>query len=160
MLHETSWVDARISPDSRWVITAAGDINTHVKKPGAVRLWDAVTGKPVSAPMHQDCQCWSVEFSPDGKRALMGSGDAQVRIWTIDDVDWDEPIELIQARVRARLGVGVATTGDVQVLSTEELAAAWRDYQRLQADYERARPKKALETAVAPAVAPPAQKTE
>lgn len=53
-----------------------------------------------------------------------------------------EPIDLIQARVRARLGVAVAPTGDVQALSTEELAAAWRDYQSLQADYDRSLPKK------------------
>jgi hypothetical protein len=38
--------------------------------------------------------------------------------------------------------LGIAPTGDVQALSTEELAAAWRDYQRLQADYDRTRPKK------------------
>ena len=108
--------------------------------------------------MHEGCGVTSVEFSPDGKRALVGTRIGEVRIWTIDDVDWNEPIDLIQERVRARLGVGVAPTGDVQPLSTEELAAAWRDYQRLQADYERTRPKKASETAVAPTEAPPAQK--
>jgi len=162
MRHQSAWVSASFSPDGRWVITAAGlnptGSSEESRRQGSVRLWDANTGQPVSAPMHEGCGVTSVEFSPDGKRALVGTRIGEVRIWTIDDVDWNEPIDLIQERVRARLGVGVAPTGDVQPLSTEELAAAWRDYQRLQADYERTRPKKASETAVAPTEAPPAQK--
>ena len=151
-------VAARFSPDGRWVITAeratfSPGLAEKGYISGSVRLLDIGTGQPVSQHMHQDCVVTAVDFSPDGKRALMASTSGQVRIWTIDDVDWDEPIDLIQARVRARLGVAVSPTGNVQALSTEELAAAWRDYQRLQADYERTHPEKARRPAER--IAPP-----
>ena len=139
MRHDSRVYTAAFSPDGRWVATASGD-NT-------ARVWDAATGQPVSAPMRHDAQVFhnrvfSAAFSPDGNRLVTAAEDKTARVWCIAAVDWYEPIDLIQARVRARLGVGVAPTGNVQPLSAEELAAAWRDYQRLQADYERARPKK------------------
>jgi len=95
----------------------------------------------------------TVKFTPDGKRALIASDDGTVRIWTIDDVDWDEPTDLCHARVRARLGVEITPTGDMQPLATEELVAAWRDYQRLQADYDRTLSKKT--DAATPQAPPP-----
>jgi len=87
-------------------------------------------------------------FSPDGKRVVAvfhrdWGQEAAARVWLVVDVDWDEPVDLIQARVRARLGIAVTETGDVQPLSDEDLAAAWQDYERLKAEYERSRPESA-----------------
>lgn len=78
-------------------------------------------------------------YSPDGKRVLTAAGDSTVRLWRVADADWNEPIGLVQARVQARLGLTVDSAGNVQCLSAEELSAAWTEYLRLKADYERTR---------------------
>jgi WD40 repeat protein len=76
-------------------------------------------------------------FRLDGKSVLTASVDGTARVWDAADTDWDEPVGLVHARVRARLGLGKDPSGNVCGLSAKEIAAAWTDYLRLKADYER-----------------------
>jgi WD40 repeat protein len=62
------------SPDGERIVSGSWD--------KTVRVWDAVTGQPVGAPLtgHTD---WVTEvaFSPDGKCIVSGSADKTLRLW-------------------------------------------------------------------------------
>jgi hypothetical protein len=66
---------ACFSPDGSLVLTASGD--------GTARLWDALSGQPVSEPMRHAGVVDRVRFSPDGRRVVTGSRDQTVRFWDV-----------------------------------------------------------------------------
>ena len=72
MKHDDKVYSAQFSADGRRVVTR-GD-NT-------VRLWDAVTGKPIGEPMKYGDYVNSAEFSPDGRRVVTASQDGTARVW-------------------------------------------------------------------------------
>ncbi len=46
-----------------------------------MRVWDAMTGQPVTPPLRQDGFVWSAKFSPDGQRIVTASADKTARVW-------------------------------------------------------------------------------
>jgi WD40 repeat protein/tRNA A-37 threonylcarbamoyl transferase component Bud32 len=75
------------SPDGR-VAAAAGlvavtDPGTGMRFAGEVRLWDAVTGRPVGAPLPHPEPVWSVAFSPGGRVLLTGCRDGRARFFVV-----------------------------------------------------------------------------
>lgn len=68
------------SPDGKRVVMGCED--------GTVQVWEADTGKKLTAVKHDDRVGW-VSFSPDGKRLVTGSRDRTVRVW---DADTGKPI--------------------------------------------------------------------
>lgn len=73
--HTGTVLDARFSPDGRFVVTASQD--------KTARLWDAATGKVVAVLLgHEDAVNTAV-FSPDGTRIATGSEDRTVRLWDL-----------------------------------------------------------------------------
>jgi WD40 repeat protein len=73
---------AAFSPDGRQVLTGCEDSENQL---GESRLWDAETGEPLGMPMPQSDgkkgQVMSGAFSPDGKLALTGGNNGEVRLW-------------------------------------------------------------------------------
>ncbi|HXJ56675.1 MAG TPA: serine/threonine-protein kinase [Verrucomicrobiae bacterium] len=65
--------DAQFSLDGLRVVTASQD-NT-------ARVWDAITGEPITEPLRHESTVWSAQFSPDGLRVLTASADGTVQIW-------------------------------------------------------------------------------
>jgi WD40 repeat protein len=64
------------SPDGTRIATASMD---HT-----ARIWDARSGKPLSAPLHHEDPVWQVAFSPDGSRLATACGQddlGKVQIW-------------------------------------------------------------------------------
>jgi WD40 repeat protein/serine/threonine protein kinase len=71
--HEQEVEYAAFSPDSRRVVTASRD---HT-----ARVWDAVTGEPVTGPLRHGHVVWKAVFSPDGNRVVTASHDGTARVW-------------------------------------------------------------------------------
>jgi WD40 repeat protein len=70
MKHQGLVRSAAFSPDGLRVVTASAD--------GTARVWDAESGKPVSAPLQHQGKVFSAAFSPDGLRehgAGLGGGN-------------------------------------------------------------------------------------
>jgi WD40 repeat protein/Tfp pilus assembly protein PilF len=65
--HDAPVQAARLSPDGRLALTAAG---------GAIRLWDTTTGKPVGEALNHDLPAVTFAgFSPDGKQVVSADSD-------------------------------------------------------------------------------------
>src|SRR5262249_58731281 len=64
---------AEFSPDGKLIATASHDYTA--------RLWDAATGKPVTAPLLHDAQVVHVSFSADGRRIVTACNGGGARGW-------------------------------------------------------------------------------
>jgi WD40 repeat protein len=64
------------TPDGRTAMTAAGD--------GAVRFWDAATGKQLRAFDWGIGKLYSAAFAPDGLTCAAGGENGQVVVWDVD----------------------------------------------------------------------------
>ncbi len=63
---------AQFSPDGARIVTASDD--------GTARVWDALNGQPLTAPLHHSRKVSSAQFSTDGTRIVTAAGD-QARVW-------------------------------------------------------------------------------
>ena len=74
--HGSTIEDVRFSPDGRRVLTCSDD-NT-------ARIWDAVTGAPLTEPMEHDhfarTGCWS----PDGRRVATTTLSEMLGVWDVE----------------------------------------------------------------------------
>jgi WD40 repeat protein/serine/threonine protein kinase len=70
------------SPDGLRLVTASDD-NT-------ARIWDAVTGQPVSPPLQHTDKVNQASFSPDGKRVVTASNDSTAQVW---DAETGQPVQ-------------------------------------------------------------------
>jgi WD40 repeat protein/DNA-binding SARP family transcriptional activator/energy-coupling factor transporter ATP-binding protein EcfA2 len=70
--HPDDVLDADFGPGDKQVATAGAD--------GAVRIWDAATGRLVRTIRVDDGKLLSVRFSPDGRRLLVSGADGSVRL--------------------------------------------------------------------------------
>src|SRR5262249_34850367 len=66
---------AEFSPDGKLIATASHDYTA--------RLWDAATGKPVTAPLLHDAQVVHVSFSADGRRIVTACNGGAAWMWDV-----------------------------------------------------------------------------
>jgi len=66
-------VHVAFSPDGTRIVTASWD--------KTARVWDALTGKPVTSPLEHQAAVSSAVFSPDGTRVVTASDDKTARVW-------------------------------------------------------------------------------
>jgi WD40 repeat protein len=78
----TELLGVAYSPDGRWLASAGVD---ERGSGGAVRLWDAETGRAIRTFEKYNAHASTVAFSPDSRWLASGWGDGMVRIWDTRD---------------------------------------------------------------------------
>jgi eukaryotic-like serine/threonine-protein kinase len=86
--HKSRVSHAAFSPDGRWLVTASFEPGTGAvgqafrgdARRGEARVWDAVSGEPVSPVMRQIGELFDVAFSRDGQTVLTASS-YEAHIW-------------------------------------------------------------------------------
>jgi WD40 repeat protein len=106
------WGVAADQTDSR-IITASFD---H-----SARIWDRVTGRPLTPPLLHKLGVSEATFSPDGKYALTGSWDGTARLWEVPQPVPDD-LKRIEAWVETMTGLKIAPNGGGELLKPDE----WR----------------------------------
>jgi serine/threonine protein kinase len=74
--HAAAVLDARFSPDGRWIVSGSQD--------GMVTVWDAGTGEKQFAFRAHENHVRSVAISPDGHRLATASWDGTAKVWDFD----------------------------------------------------------------------------
>jgi WD40 repeat protein len=90
--HTAAVLYAAYSSDGNKIITTSAD-NT-------ARLWDAHTGKQLTAPLQHDDAVRTADFSPDGRRVVTGTVEGAVQVWDVE--------------TGHRIGAPMETTGAAQ----------------------------------------------
>jgi WD40 repeat protein/serine/threonine protein kinase len=82
--HNLLLQDASFSPDGHHVLTVSGvDRGSGDERPGELRVWDAVSGRPVTPALKHGGEVFSACFSPDGSRVLTAGKDGLARVWDL-----------------------------------------------------------------------------
>jgi WD40 repeat protein len=90
--HTAAVLYAAYSNDGTKIVTTSAD---HT-----ARLWDAHTGRQLTAPLQHDYAVLTADFSPDGRRVITGTVEGAVQIWDVE--------------TGHRIGVPLETTGAAQ----------------------------------------------
>jgi WD40 repeat protein len=65
------------APDGKWLATSGYD--------GAIRLWDAATGREVRKLEGAQGTVWTLDYAPGGDRLAAAGEDGKIRIWSPAD---------------------------------------------------------------------------
>lgn len=86
--HEAGVRSVAFSPDGSRIVSGGGipysAQNEQARVDYSLRLWDAVTGRPIGRPLlghRHDVQ--AVAFSGDAKRVISASADGSTRVWEV-----------------------------------------------------------------------------
>lgn len=111
---------AELSPDGTRVVTAAGTVYQKDVPPGAARVWDAVTGEPVTGELFHEGAVYSASFSPDGRRVVTAGGDGTARVW---DAATGEPLLSLPHEDLVRRAS--FSPGGERILTASEVVRVW-----------------------------------
>jgi WD40 repeat protein len=100
-------------PDGKRLATAGGEPG----KPGAIKLWDAATGKLLLTLSGHKLAITSLAFHPDGDLLASGSFDKQIMLW---DLEQGKPTATLTGHTSEVNDVAFSASG-------ERLASAGRD---------------------------------
>jgi WD40 repeat protein len=101
--------DARFSPDSKIVATAADD--------GTARLWSAETGRALFVLREHTRPVVSVDFSSDGKLLVTASEDQTARIWNAES---GERLKVLAAHAKELTGAVFSPDGTLVLTTAKE----------------------------------------
>jgi WD40 repeat protein len=113
--HEGALNCVDISPDGRWLATAADD--------RTVRLWSMATGEGLVLGTYTD-EAWSCDFSPDGQLLVTGGKDGTVSLWELGP-DGQGRAERVLERRDKPIAPAYFTADGRSVIATDVEGRTW-----------------------------------
>jgi WD40 repeat protein len=106
------------SLDSRLLVTAGSD--------GTARVWDAVTGQPLTPLLRQSEAVALASFSPEGERLATTSKSGTVHIWDLRPDN--RPVSDLQMLTKLLSGQKMhAASGSFIPFDTGDLGRTWQE---------------------------------
>jgi WD40 repeat protein len=90
---------------------------------GAARVWNAVTGRPLTPPLWHPQHVTSVAFSPDGSALATGSDDGIARVWNLRADE--RPLDDLRKLAELHSCQSVDETDSLRPLEEPEWQARW-----------------------------------
>ena len=130
MKHENQIKSAIFSPDGTRILTVSlgdgivnGGTTVGAESGKNTRLWNAVTGKPVSQVTKHDNWVSYAVFSPDGTHILTSSGDNTARMW---DAATGRPVGEVMKHGGSLTSAAFSPDGTrILTVSNEGIARLW-----------------------------------
>lgn len=112
--HRGRVLEAKFSPDGKWVATAGGD--------GTVRVYDGATGEERTILLGHNCLVNSLAWAPDSRK-LASVGDTTLRLW---DVAAGRQLKVVEADPGVVIGVDWSRDGTtIATLALKGGATLW-----------------------------------
>ncbi len=109
--HESEVNVASFTPDGKTIVSCSDD--------GTIRLWEALTGKPIDVLRGHRGEVCAIDVSPDGKLLASGGRDSTVRIW---DLEKRELIKQLERHKGAVHSVAFNRHGDILATAADDRA--------------------------------------
>ncbi len=107
--HEHRVQALALSPDGRSLVTASD---------GTAQLWDAASGKAIGNPQVFDDSIWSVAFSPDSRRVVVGTNHGSGRLAVLLDAGTGLRVDAPKSHEDGISAIAFALNGTVLLTAT------------------------------------------
>src|SRR6185503_16436212 len=111
LLHAGAISMVNFSRDGRRIVTASDD--------QTARVWDALTGQPVTEPLKTDGTVFAAAFARDGNWVVTASSDRSARLWDVEPPSGPPPAWL-PGFVEAVAGARFNEDGGIEKLAPEQ----------------------------------------
>ena len=123
--------DVGFTPDGKFLATASID--------GTARVWESLTGRPVTPPLPVGAMAWSLAISPDGRWLTVGGHGFHhpgIPVFDLQDLSQDSRIKPDELQGWSELVAcqRIHETGNIENLSGDEWLARWKAFRHLRTE--------------------------
>jgi tetratricopeptide (TPR) repeat protein len=123
--------DVGFTPDGKFLATASTD--------GTARVWEGLTGRPVTPPLRLGAMAWTLEISPEGRWLAVGGVSPRhpgIPVFDLQDLSPDPRVKPDELQSWSELVAcqRIHETGNIENLASAEWLARWKACRHLRTE--------------------------